>query len=301
VASNLLQADTVGSRVPRMHRSGRVEAVFGNACNVALDAGGLVTLLAARAGNVAHGIRLSHAMQFESSLRCGMPVRVEEDCIEFDAGAVEVKLAGARTWTSAFRPGRCQWNPCSIRAAARVRDLLGREAKMRRSEFLAAVLGMEGPATPLAARIAEVLPALASCTRAGDRAGALRQVARLVGLGPGLTPSGDDFIIGWLAGLVLRADAPPQLRFLQDLCAGIESLASATTSVSRQHLADACALAFSERLSNLCLAIGDAAPAPRLASAAAAQIAVGASSGADAAAGLMFTLFNCAPAGPPAG
>lgn len=291
-----MKADTIGSRVPRTRCGGRIEAVFENACNVALDAGGLVTVLAPSAGNVAHGIRLSRPFGLEPRLRRGMPVRVEEDRVDFDSGAATVRLTAARVWSSALRPGCCEWNPHSNRAAEMVRDLLGREARIRRSEFLAAVLRMDGPATPLAARIAEVLPSLACSVRAYDCAGVLRQVAQLVGLGPGLTPAGDDFIVGWLAGLTLRAGTPPQRELLQDICAGIAPLGSATTSVSRQHLEDACALAFSERLSDLCLAIGEAAPGPGLASAVAAQVQVGASSGADAAAGLMFALFDCAPA-----
>ena len=292
-----MRADTIGSRVPRRHCRGRVEAVFEKACNVALDAGGLIAVLAPQAGNVAHGIRLSRDLRFDFHLRRGMPVRVEEDCVDFDAGAVAVRLAGARTWASAFRPGRCKWTPRAMRAAARARDLLGREAAIRSSEFLACVLRMEGPATPLAVRIAPILASLAHCTHARDRAGALRQLAQLIGLGPGLTPAGDDFIIGWLAGLALQAGTPPQRAFLQDLCTGIAPLGSATTSVSRQHLEDACALAFSERLSDLCLAIGDAAHGPGLATAVAAVVQVGASSGADAAAGVLFALFDCAPAG----
>lgn len=296
MAANLISADAIGSRVPRKRCEGRVEAVFEHACNVALEAGGLVTMLAPRAGNVAHGIRLSRALRFDVHLRRGMPVHVEKDRIHFDAGAVAVELAGARTWASGFGPGSCERNPRSIRAAAMARDLLGREATVRGSEFLARALRVDGLSTPLAARIAPVFAALARAARALDCAAALRQVAHLVGLGPGLTPAGDDFIIGWLAGLALRAGAPPQRSFLQDLCAGIAPLGSATSSVSRQHLEDACALAFSERLADLCLAIGEAAPAPRLACAVAAQVQVGASSGADAAAGLMFALFDCVPA-----
>ena len=292
-----MRAETIGSRVPRGHCSGRVEAVFENACNVALDGGGLVTVLSPHVGNVAHGIRLSRALRFDTRLRRGMPVRIDGDSVDFDAGAVAVELAGAHTWASAFRPGCCVWNRRSIRAAERARDLLRREATPRGSEFLAAVLRREAPATPLAARIAPVLAMLARSARSRDCTGALCQIAQLVGLGPGLTPAGDDFIIGWLAGLALRADTPPQHGFLRELCAGIAPLGCATTSVSRQHLEDACALAFSERLSDLCLAIGDGAPAPRLAAAVAAQVQVGASSGADAAAGLIFALFDCAPAG----
>jgi hypothetical protein len=293
-----MRAETIGSRVPRTRCSGRVEAVFQHACNVALDAGGLVTVLAPHAGNVAHGVRLSRDVQFGFHMRQGMPVRIDEDLIDFDAGAVEVKLDGARTWASAFRPGRCKWNPRSIRAASIVRDLLGRDAAICDSEFLARALRKDDPATPLGTRISHVLPSLSHCAQVGDSACVLRQLAQLVGLGPGLTPAGDDFIIGWLAGIALRAGTPPRRRFLQDLCAGLAPLGAATSSVSRQHLEDACALAFSERLSDLCLAIGEGAPRPRLERAVAAQVEVGASSGADAAAGLLFALFDCAPAGP---
>jgi len=293
-----MRAETIGSRVTRRHCAGRVEAVFEHACNVALEDGGLIAVLAPQAGNVAHGIRLARDSRFDSSLRPGMPVRLEEDRVDFGAGAATLKLAGARTWSSALRPGGC-WRPRSMGAAASARCLLRREAAVRGSVFLDAVLGMEPPATPLAACIAPLLAALSGCTRARDCAGALRQVARLVGLGPGLTPAGDDFIIGWLAGLALRAGNHPQRAFLRELCAGIAPLGCATTSVSRQHLEDACALAFSERLSDLCLAIGDAASAAALRSAVAAQMQVGASSGADAAAGVMFALFDCSPARPP--
>jgi len=290
-----MRAQTIGSRVTRGPCGGRVEAVFAHACNVALDGGGLITVLAPQAGNVAHGIRLVSGARFESRLQPGMPVRIEEDRVYFGAGIAAVNLAGARTWTSALRPGGC-WRPRSMRAAASARGLLRRDAAVRGSEFLAAVLRMERPATPLAEHIAPLLAALAGYTRARDCAGALRPVAQLVGLGPGLTPAGDDFIIGWLAGLALRAGDHPRREFLRVLCAGIAPLGSATTSVSRQHLEDACALAFSERLSDLCLAIGTAAPAAALKSAVAAQLQVGASSGADAAAGVLFALFDCSAA-----
>jgi len=290
-----MRAQTIGSRVTRGPCGGRVEAVFAHACNVALDAGGLITVLAPQAGNVAHGIRLSRGVRFESCLQRGMPVRIKEDRVEFGAGAAAVTLAGARTWTSALRPGGCWW-PRSMAGAASARGLLRRDAAVCGSEFLAAVLKVARPATPLTAHIAPLLAALAGFTRARDCAGTLRHLAKLVGLGPGLTPAGDDFIIGWLAGLALRAGGHPQREFLQDVCAGIAPLASATTTVSRQHLEDACALAFSERLADLCLAIGDAAPAAALEAAVAAQLQVGASSGADAAAGVLFALFDCTPA-----
>jgi Protein of unknown function (DUF2877) len=147
--------------------------------------------------------------------------------------------------------------------------------------------------TALAARVSAVIGQLEPATRAYDAAAALRAVAQLIGLGPGLTPAGDDFIIAWLAGLTLTATTPERRAFLHAMCSGIQGLRFATTSVSSKHLDDACALMFSERLSDLCVAIAAAAPARILAARVAAQLAVGATSGADAAAGLMFALFDC--------
>ncbi|MGP4025170.1 DUF2877 domain-containing protein [Actinomadura sp. 3N407] len=49
--------------------------------------------------------------------------------------------------------------------------------------------------------------ALARCCAAGDLAGAVEAAERIVGLGPGLTPSGDDILCGLLVSLRLVGDA----------------------------------------------------------------------------------------------
>ncbi|RKS74551.1 uncharacterized protein DUF2877 [Actinomadura pelletieri DSM 43383] len=49
--------------------------------------------------------------------------------------------------------------------------------------------------------------ALAACCAAGDLAGAVEAAERIVGLGPGLTPSGDDVLCGLLVTLRLVGDA----------------------------------------------------------------------------------------------
>jgi hypothetical protein len=134
---------------------------------------------------------------------------------------------------------------------------------------------------------------LSVATQRHDRHQALSLLARLIGLGPGLTPAGDDFIIGWLAGLTLLAHSAAELAFLRAMGAGIAELAKATTSVSRAHLSDAGAFLFSERLSDLCVAVARGNPRPMLDLHVGAQLAVGASSGADAAAGLLFALLRC--------
>ncbi len=78
-----------------------------------------------------------------------------------------------------------------------------------------------GPGGPLAA--------LRGAVRRADLDAALRTASRLIGLGPGLTPAGDDVMAGTMAGLVLLGH-PAAERF----AAGVYSLAAGrTTELSR--------------------------------------------------------------------
>lgn len=86
-----------------------------------------------------------------------------------------------------------------------------------------------GPGGPLAA--------LRGAVRRADLDAALRTATRLVGLGPGLTPAGDDILAGTVAGLVLLGH-PDAERF----GAGVYALAAGrTTELSRALLRHAAA------------------------------------------------------------
>jgi hypothetical protein len=86
-----------------------------------------------------------------------------------------------------------------------------------------------GPGGPLAA--------LRGAVRRADLDAALRTATRLIGLGPGLTPAGDDVMAGTVAGLVLLGH-PAAPRF----AAGVTALAACrTTELSRALLRHAAA------------------------------------------------------------
>jgi hypothetical protein len=293
VAHHQFTAGTIGCRVPRTDRLGHIGAVFNHACIVLLDGGGVVALLAPHVGHVAHGVRLAEVEPIGRCVWVGMPARIGGDGMVFGTDVVAVTLSWARIWTPPVRVGMCEWNNSTFDAMALARNLLLNLAPESGSEFLAAALQIPRPVTALGAWVSTALPGLDRAARAHDPNTALLLLRELIGLGPGLTPAGDDFIIGWLAGLTLAAQSPTQRKFLAAMRAGVEALSCATTPISRQHLDDACALMFSERLSDVCLAIASGASRPAVESSVAAQIAVGATSGADAAAGLMFALFDC--------
>lgn len=86
-----------------------------------------------------------------------------------------------------------------------------------------------GPGGPLAA--------LRGAVRRADLDAALRTASRLIGLGPGLTPAGDDVMAGTVAGLVLLGH-PAAPRF----AAGVTALAACRTGeLSRALLRHAAA------------------------------------------------------------
>jgi Protein of unknown function (DUF2877) len=128
-----------------------------------------------------------------------------------------------------------------------------------------------GPGGPLAA--------LRGAVRRADLDAALRTAGRLVGLGPGLTPAGDDVMAGTVAGLVLLGH-PAAERF----AAGVYALAAGrTTELSRALLRHAtCGRVSGEYAAVLYALVGDRPLAPALA----ALLATGSTSGRALALGL---------------
>src|SRR3954464_4431951 len=128
-----------------------------------------------------------------------------------------------------------------------------------------------GPGGPLAA--------LRGAVRRADLEAALRTAGRLVGLGPGLTPAGDDVMAGTVAGLVLLGH-PAAQRF----AAGVYALtAGRTTELSRALLRHAACGRVSGEYSAVLQALVGERPLPP---AVAGLLSTGATSGRAMALGL---------------
>jgi hypothetical protein len=112
--------------------------------------------------------------------------------------------------------------------------------------------------------------------------------ARLVGLGPGLTPAGDDFLCGFLAAAYSRCVArPAPSRRLASFAEAMRPLLGGTTDISAAFLRSALAGRFSRPLAALAEACADA-PDGDLDSAILRLAEVGHSSGLDAATGFFY-------------
>jgi hypothetical protein len=247
---------------------GQVHSVFARAANLVDERGSLTALLAANAPRVAHGVRLRRpcgvlahwfspgaAFRWDGGDLCiasrfGMSIRIASD--------------GAQVWHGSVRRSR--------RSAHHI------------ARAVAALQLPRPQGSPLRSR----LLALRDAYRADNSAAIAQAVHGLVGLGPGLTPAGDDALIGWLAGTALLG---PDRRS-EVLRQAVRARLARTTDVSGAHLEDALAGAFSEPLAQFANALVRApGEAPR---ALADLAAVGATSGLDAAAGLLAAVETAA-------
>jgi hypothetical protein len=135
------------------------------------------------------------------------------------------------------------------------------------------------PAGPLADLAAPALAALAAATARADGDGCLAAARRLLGLGPGLTPAGDDGLVGWLAGLWTAGGRARAL--LETTRPGLLAAArDRTGGLSRAFLAAAAAGVASEPVCAF-VATPDAAHRSAL-------LALGATSGGDLLAGYLL-------------
>ena len=277
---------------------GRVHSVFHRACNIETDAGELVTLLAGDLGNHPHGIRLTRAgVSFAARLSKGQAAILEDGFLRIPDAGFTVDLSSAAIWCGTlavpFMPGlhldRAGSGTANFAAALeelRATVLMHapkrgiaqwfRDARSARSPFDRA-LGL---------RLTNTLPGLAHATRARDAGAIVAAAARLVGLGEGLTPSGDDFLVGYLAALWSRSSLEHGMdALIRKLTAPLGGIFSYAHAISRQMLGDALHDRFAEGPVNVVRALSGSG---HIVDATLQALRSGHSSGADTLCGLMF-------------
>lgn len=236
-------------------RRGRVASTHERAIVLLLDDGPLVALLPRGAPLHPWGVELEEPV-VPAGLAEGDAVWVGDTALE--VGPLRVTLAGM-----AVEPLRLAARPAAVDPAA-VRALAASSPERG-----------GGPFEPALAA------ALASYRDCGDPA----VLAVLVGVGEGLTPSGDDVIVGALAALELLGAAAARER----LGAALAGCHVRTTRLAAQGIEAALAGHYPEPVLGVLAALA-AADSARLAAAAAALLAVGHRSGADTLRGIVAVL-----------
>jgi hypothetical protein len=285
----VLFADSVGARVPPRARA-QVHSVFLRACNIETGSGELVTLLAAGSGNLPHGIRcVSPIAPLYARLHQGQAAKLEGGTLHIPAADFVVDLSRAVVWNGTFAaasPGRR-----GAAAQGALRELCETLREHAPDQGVAPALFPSGSPhstleRALVARMAQTLPILARATGTSNAGAVVSALSALVGLGAGLTPAGDDFIVGYLAALWSRSYREPGIAaLLRALALPVGQLSLHTNAISRQMLLDALQGHFAERLTEVVRCVcggGDVAGATMRA------LEVGHSSGADVLCGLLF-------------
>jgi hypothetical protein len=113
---------------------------------------------------------------------------------------------------------------------------------------------------------------------------------RLVGLGAGSTPAGDDVLVGIIAGLTALSALSAAQQELDALRQTLAGVSLRTHPASAQMLAAATDGSFAEPLVDLVSVLGDVEPGAELTAAAARVLALGASSGRSFLGGLIVGL-----------
>lgn len=252
-----------------------VESSFEHALNLETRDGSLLTVTT-RSGRPAPGALLTGAATLPriapgTEVRFGAPLQV---------GPLTVDWPG------------CRWFECGVSTLARVHP--AREVLLTAAADRAAQVGsfrVAASATPFERALSARLSAAAESYRGALRSGVGidRAALGLIGLGAGLTPSGDDYLVGSLAVLHLIGAA----RHIAPIAAALDEAGATTTRVGRHFLTAAVAGEFHHDVAQAALAA--LTGSDDLDRSVAALAGLGSTSGTDTITGLLDTLTTLTP------
>ena len=302
-----LNALSAGVEAPTMCFSGVIHSTFHHACNVSLESGAVVTLVSSKKGNLSQGIRLGTppTFTFLEQLRVGQPFACRGGILRISGSELSVDLRTASLWHIDLK---------GLRVDLRQRDTAQAWAaawleleKHRRGNGISAIIAAihvpkQYPVTSpgiktLVEMAGQTVPALIEATRNLQVDDAITAISPLIGLGPGLTPSGDDFIVGYLAGLWSTAGSDSlRLRFISSLGAWLSQAAAGSNAISCTYIKSAVYGNVSEAIATLAQRVGQAKSMDGVREAARTALQVGNTSGTD---GVLGLLLGCIAWGAP--
>jgi hypothetical protein len=188
--------------------AGSVLSVFTGACNLVSDQGEVLVLVSQRVGNGPLNIVLEGDAFLARGLEVGLPVKGDGRGIQVREALknepYRVSLAGAEVWEPRLEGDGLNANRPELKAnLAVLHDHLIAQAPAESLACLPAAGAAGGRSVESTYRevARRAIEGLLAALYGGDRQGITAGAAALAGLGPGLTPAGDDFLLGLIAGL----------------------------------------------------------------------------------------------------
>lgn len=290
----IVWAKSIGCRVPTGEFQAVIHSVFESAVNLYVRGlEYLVTILASNDMDLPQGIRVpTEAHSMFAQFKPAQPAALEGTVLRFPASGTEIYLEKAVIYSSRVRALDCtpaNKGPQAARETARL-ALIQRQVEAGTDIRVQNLSADEKPSL-LRKRSALGLVRMVHAARERDISAAVDACEMLIGLGMGLTPGGDDVLVGVLAGLWATCrDDKDRLQWVKDLGGIVISRSSATNIISRTYLHMAAVGEFSSSLSALAGAVCEGASADLVLQASELVFETGSTSGMDAATGLLTGL-----------
>jgi len=267
---------------------GIVHSVFDQACNIQLDRNSLVTLISSKLPNYPATIKLDVAEDQKLcsfGFKAGMKAIVNKDEIKIPEVCISIKITGAKVWDSAplfLKPTISE--EALYENIEKIRELILEYGK---TEGIASILNGDEVDNNYKDFIIDSVKKLAKGIKYNDYKMITEASKRLIGLGPGLTPATDDFLLGIMASLYYIGHYFGN--YLENLkkIAGfmISDLLGRTTLISEIMLKNGMRARFNEPIRDLMLAITNSTS---INDKCMKLLNIGGTSGSDCAAGIVF-------------
>jgi hypothetical protein len=291
-------AISIGYAVPRADFDAKVHSVFRSAINLRLTNNILLTLVTSREADLPQGIRVNTPDDFSFEIfQMNEQVACRDDILRCASSALTIDLRDAESFICDLSALQADMTHQTMATAWRfVWQTLNQRQIESNAEIIAQDLfRSDGPIRAGVPRKAgEAMRRLFAATRQFDLTAA-SHLDKLIGLGAGLTPSGDDLLVGCLAGLwCIVQDKSERMQFVSNLGKAVIRLSHQTNDISSAYLYHATQGQVSSRLADLAEAICRGENSDRLLTATESAMQVGHTSGMDAVTGLLvgLTVWN---------
>lgn len=261
---------------------GRVHSVFARTVNIEVEGGDLLTLASRGVDNAPDTVVIDLEGFGDVGIERGGRAEIAPGAL--GAGPLRVDLDGVSSWSPAL--------PTYPRDDARLRaNLRWVSIRLWQSEGGRRARGQWSPGDSFAdasrAMLDERSASLGASLLRADLDAARAGAAAMVGLGPGLTPSGDDFLVGLFAILnIAQSPCHP----MRAICGDVVAIArTSTNAISVAALANAARGRVRQSIEALVRELIDGTPAG-LRVALDRVLAIGATSGSEIVAGLVSGL-----------
>jgi hypothetical protein len=282
------QAVSIGSAVPQDNFNATIQSLFDSSLNLRLEhEDRLITILVSDHYELPQGIRVDKKIPIHS-LTVGLGVASRGGILRFDSSPLTIDLRGASIWYGRLSALRV----ITEKVWSITWQTLNEGQRLKKTELIAEYLFQSDQGTMLTRKLSHPVHKLITAAQRFDSNVSAEAAHEMIGLGPGVTPSGDDILIGFLAGLCSTADNQKgRLEFIQAFGNALFIFSKETNDISRTYIQHAIKGEFSSSFVTLIDAIREGEQLQLLTSTK-NLMCVGHSSGMDSLTGLLIGLAS---------